>query len=281
MAQARGTSARPGPDAPPQAGVARELAAGPVLVLTYGFAGGQRLQDLLRSEPTLACTTRTGILSAALNAAEAWSRAEDSASDQMSALAASSVKALITPMLAIIRARTGGTRWCETATDSLAAAVFLRFFPDTRVICLHRACPDVAYAVLAANPWGLCGPVYARYLAAYPGSTAAALAAWWADQAGPLADFEVSHPHACMRVRYEDIVADPGEALTAIRGFIGLEPASATVAAWTAAPGPASPGCGAGFPADQLPPQLAGQVDALHMRLGYPPLERLTTPQPG
>lgn len=278
MAQARGTSARPGPAATPPVGAARELASGPVLVLTYGFAGGQRLQDLLRSEPTLGCTTRTGILSAALNAAEAWSRAEDSVGDQMSALAASSVKALITPMLAIIRARTGGTRWCETATDSFAAAVFLRFFPDTRVICLHRACPDVAYAVLAANPWGICGPVYARHLAAYPASTAAALAAWWVDQAGPLADFEAGHPHACMRVRYEDIVADPGQALTAIRGFIGLEPASAIPAAnataWTPSAGPAAPGCGADFPADQLPPQLASQVDALHVRLGYPPLER-------
>ncbi len=280
---AKDSPTSPGPDARPQAaGLTRALAPGstgpvsaPVIVLTYGFAGGRRLQDLLSREPDLACTARTGILGAVGQVAAAWQYAEDRGGDQMSALAATSVRALVNSMLTVVTARMGSRRWCETAAvDPVAAAAFLQAFPETRIICLHRACPDVVFGVLATRPWGLSGAGFASYVASHPASTAAALAAWWADQAGPLLEFEAAYQRACLRVRYEDLVTDAGQALAAVRCFLGLDrgPGADTPepgTAGTIATGPDAVGCGDGFPVGQLPPRLTDRVNALHAQLGY------------
>lgn len=260
--------ARPGSGAP---------ATAPVIVLTYGFAGGRKMLDLLEREPDLACTTGTGILPACSALADAWSQAEDRQGKPVSALAASSIRSVVGGMLTIIIARTGRRRWCETAAAEPAAAeTFLTVFPETRFLCLHRACPDVVYAAVKASPWGVSGPGFAAHLAAQPSSTAAALAAWWAGHAGWVAEFENRNPQACMRVRYEDLALSPGSTASAIRDFLGLAPGPDD----GGIPGPGgqpptgadAPGCGADFPVGQLPPRLVDQVNALHERLGYPPL---------
>lgn len=283
---APGPSGAPNPEATPQAmGLARPPTPGggtgstaPVIVLTYGFAGGRRLQELISAEAALACTVSTGIVAAAGQVGQLWQNAEERDGDTLSPLAAASVRALAGPMIAMVTARAGGRRWCEIASvDPVAATVFLQAFPGTKVICLHRACPDVAFAALAAHPWGLSGITFARYLASYPASTAMALAAWWAEQAGPLLDFEAAHPQACLRVRYEDLVNDPDDVLSGIRDFLGLEPRPGDDAPVPgppeAAPAKADlPGCGAGFPYGQLGKRLLDDVNAMHARLGYPPL---------
>lgn len=254
---------------------------GPVIVLTYAYAGGLRLQRFLERGPDLACTAGTGILGACSSAAEAWRQAEDRESTQMSPLAVRSVRAMLSGMMTIISARTGRNRWCETAaSDFTAAEAFLQVFPETRFICLHRACPDVAYAALKANPWGVNGPQFASYVAGYPASLAAAISAWWVAHAGTIADFEERYQQSCLRVRYEDLILDPAATTATIAEFLSLAAIPASEApsvslpdipgneasAWDA------PGCGADFPVGQLPAGLAKQVSALQVRLGYPML---------
>ncbi|HEY2670177.1 MAG TPA: sulfotransferase [Rugosimonospora sp.] len=275
----------------------------PVIVLTYPHAGAHRLRALLTDRPELVCTSGIGLLAACDRAAAAWRQAERRSDGSMSTLAASSVRALATGMITAMVARAGRPRWCETAVaDRGAAETFLRLFPAARFLCLHRACPDVVYTALHANPWGVSGPGFAAYTAAYPGSTAAALAAWWCGHAGTALAFEEAHPQACLRVRYEDLAADTERTAAGIGEFLGLTdgyplpgmaPGSATGGpsgaardgpsgaardgasggdgGWASA-GADAPGCGADFPCGQIPVPLLTQINALHAGLGYPPL---------
>jgi hypothetical protein len=264
------------------AGTGRDAAAGtqPVVVLTYGHAGGQILQALLDAQPELACTAGTGVLSACAQAAAAWRQVDGQPQAPLSALAVTSIRKLAIQMITVIVARTGRPRWCETAAaDPGAAEMFLRLFPATRFVCLHRACPEVVSAVLRASPWGLSGPAFAPYVTANPFSTAAALVTWWLGHAAPLLAFERDHPEACRQVRFEDLAGDPRGVLHDLQSFLGLS----TKAAGFPRPQPpdqsdqpngraADLGGASQFPVGQLPPDLVRHVNELHAQFGYPPL---------
>jgi len=279
---------RTGPEVParagfgtPEDGAARNA---PAVVLTYGNAGGRRLQSLLESQPELTCTTSTGVLAACEQAAAAWRQVERRPAKGLSPLAVKSVRVMATQMITAVTVRSGRPRWCElAAAEPSAAEAFLQVFPGTRFVCLHRACPDLVAAVLLASPWGLSGSEFAPYVAAYPGSTVAALAAWWAGHARPLLDFEHAHPDACLRLRYEDLTGDPDAALNSIRAFLGLggpdilPPAPGDVPGGDVdggdvdgADGAAGREPGADLPLGQIPPVLLDQVNQLHAELGYP-----------
>jgi hypothetical protein len=112
----------------------------------------------------------------------------------------------------------------------------------------------------------------------------AALAAWWAGHAGPVLAFEQDHPQACLRVRYEDLAADPVRAERDILTFLGLDAHILALPEFPGDDGPDpagltgadAPGCGADLPAGQIPPPLLAQVNNLHARLGYPPVRVAT-----
>lgn len=258
----------------------------PVIILTYPNAGGRRLQALLEPEPELTCTTSTGVLAACEQAAVAWKKAEGRPAKPLSVLAATSIRSMATQMMLMMTVRTGRPRWCElAAADPAAAGVFLDTFPGTRFLCLHRSCPDLVSAVLLASPWGLSGDGFAPYVAAYPGSTVAALTAWWIARARPVLDFERGHPGACLRVAAEDLDAAPDQALAAIRGFLGLSgpgpqpgPPDTGATGEAGAAGKTGEAGAATLPAelplDQLPAPLLAQAEELHAALGYPPLAR-------
>jgi len=263
-------------------GTDRDGTAGnqPVVVLTYGHAGGQILQALLGAQPELACTAGTGVLPACAQAAVAWRQVDGRPEAPLSALAVTSIRRLAVQMITVIAARTGRPRWCETAAaDPSGAETFLRLFPAARFVCLHRACPDVVSALLQASPWGLSGPAFAPYVTASPFSTAAALAAWWAGHAGPLLAFEHDHPEACLRVRFEDLADDPGGVLQDLLSFLGLPTKAVGLPQLQLPDQPNQPpgrvagaGVASQFPVGQLPPDLVRRVNELHAQFGYPPL---------
>lgn len=146
-------------------------------------------------------------------------------------------------------------------------------------MCLHRTCPGVIAATLKASPWGLAGAGYASYTAAHPASTVAALAAWWVDRARPVLAFEAAHPQSCLRVRYEDLIAEPGQTERGIFEFLGLDARGPWLPELPGEDGQkiaadGIPGGAEQFPVGQIPPPLLGQVNDLHARLGYPQLNR-------
>jgi hypothetical protein len=252
----------------------------PVIVLALPDSGADRLLSLLSASGELACTSWTGVLPLCDQAAKVWRQVENGngPAGKTSALAAASIRAAITPLVTQILLGSGGRRWCELAVPGKEAAeTFLGLFPGTRLVCLHREASEVMRAATARSPWGLAGPTYRAFVAAHPGSTVAALAAYWVTHTQALLEFERAHPQACLRVRFEDLPGPPGGMPEALGSFLGLAAAGY--------PGPSLRENGtqpaphdedipplAALPLDQIPPALLAQLNALLSQLGYPAL---------
>jgi hypothetical protein len=251
-----------------------EALGAPVIVLTYAHSGAEHLRSLLSRHPDLNCTSGTGIIPLCELAAATWRTVDGQPGGRLSALAAASVRALTGSIITSLCVQEGKRIWCETATAPPSAAeTFLRLYPTTKVLCLHRACADFAHAAVHASPWGLAGSAFAPFTSAHPASTAAALTAYWVAHTGPLIEFEQSHPDACHRVRYEDLITDQHSGLFT---FLGLEnphlhprrgarPDGASLGSGTAGPRTA-------IPADQIPTALQAHANNLLATLGYAPL---------
>ena len=246
---------------------------GPVIVLTFPHSGAGRLRSLLAWHPDLACTSGTGVLPLCEQAATTWRIVDGLADGPLSALAAASIRNLAGTIITAVLSAEGKRRWCEiSSAEPAAAKTFLRLFPATRVLCLHRSCRDVVSAALHASPWGLAGQATAPFVSAYPASTAAALTAYWTAQAGRLLAFERSHPGACYRVRYEDLT---GGSCSGLHAFLGLDDPGPVASGWASASAVA-PTDGhdppEAFPAGQIPPGLLDRANNLMAELGYPSL---------
>jgi Sulfotransferase family len=254
--------------------------AAPVIILGYPHSGAAQLQSLLSDSTMLACTSGTGLLPLCEQAAAVWRQVEDRDTGQVSALAAASIRAMTGALATQILATAGKSRWCELAMASpQAAETFLILYPAARFVCVHRCLSDVARTALQAAPWGLAGPGYAPFLAAYPASTLAALAAWWSAHTNALLTFEKNHPHECLQIRYEDFTADQPTTASAIASFLGFS--DTAIPAATDQPHlpalgdtdqPAGPAPQPPIPATQLPPPLLTQINDLLERLSYPQL---------
>jgi len=232
---------------------------------------------LLSATGELTCTSGTGVLPLCDQAAQVWRRIENGSAwaGKLSTLAARSIRASITPLIVQMLASTGKQRWCEYAVPAREAAeAFLDLFPGTRFVCLHREASQVIRVALARSPWGLAGPAYRPFIAAQPGSTISALAAYWAAHTEALLAFEGDHPEACLRVRFEDLPGTLGTAPDVLASFLGLaaarEPRPFNLAdddvpaPGADGPAPVAP------PLEQLPSALLAQVNDLLGRLGYP-----------
>jgi len=261
-------SADPGPSAP-------------VIVLAPAYSGASRVRSLLEGRPDLACTSGTGMLPLCEQALATWQSVDRRPSGQPSSLATTSTRAMTASVMIAILAREGKRRWCEVAAaNPRAAEAFLRLYPETRFLCLYRACPGVIRAVLDASPWGITDLTFAPFTSKYPANTAAALTAYWITATAPLLDFEREHPQACLRVRFEDL-AEGRDTEDRITSFLGLADAvpqptldglSGTV--FQSPPGieQLSPDTesAADLPADLIPPALLAQANDLLRKLDYP-----------
>src|SRR5215472_8199334 len=246
----------------------------PIIVLSYAYAGAEHVQNALAMSSSWGCTSGTGIIPQCAAAAEAWRRIEGQQGMTMSRLAAAAIRGLVTAQISAILASSGRRRWCELTTAAPGAAeTFLQVFPDAHFVCVHRSCLDVIGAGVQANPWGLQGPSLRPFLLAYPGNSVAALAAYWVNSTEQLLGFERANQQATDRVRYEDVTAQPGQALAAVRA--ALEPGDIPPAqpGWLAEPGEASAEPALTVPAELIPQPLRERITHLHAELGYPPPE--------
>jgi hypothetical protein len=249
----------------------------PIIVLSYPYAGAERVQDALAEGSSLGCTSGTGIIPQCAAAAEAWRRIEGQQSMTMSRLAATAIRRLVTAQIATILASSGRRRWCELTTAAPGAAeIFLQVFPDAHFVCVHRSCLDVIGAGVQANPWGLQGPGLRPFLLAYPGNSVAALAAHWVNSTEQLLGFERANQQATDRVRYEDVTTQPGRALAAVRAALVLgetdsDDSPPAQRGWLTELGAAPAEPDATVPAEMIPQPLREQITHLHAELGYPP----------
>lgn len=270
--QAPARLTRSAPPEDPEPGARRS----PVIVLGYAFSGAAKLGQMLSGTPDLACTSGTGVLPMCHQAAATWQQV-DGRDGPMSSLARASVRTLAGTMIGAILARTGGTRWCEISIASPATAgTFLQLYPETTFLLVHRSCPDVIRDCVRANPWGVAGTSMAEFAAVFPGSSAAAVAAYWAECTDQLLRFESAHPAACHRIRYENLTGTMDQPTQEILALLGLTPAGRTGLArgpQHAAAADDTPGrTETPIPAAHLPGPLVQRVNELQAHLGYPPV---------
>jgi hypothetical protein len=270
---------------------AAESAGGPVAVLTFGFSGVQSLESVLAGHPGLTCTSGTGVIPVCAQVAATWKQVEQGTA-AMSALAASSVRALAGSMITCILAAAGGNRWCEIATAPASSAdTFARLFPRAQFVCFHRSCAQVVSAATQVSRWGLASTGIGDFAARYPGNNVAAVAAYWCANTSALLEFEAAHSGQSLRVRYEDLTARPEATESSVLEFLGLtryRPGLPGRAAETASAAPPSGLTGTGLPdastepmpVDLLPAPLMDRVNDLHAQLGYPAIARAPVPSP-
>ena len=252
---------------------------GPVIVLSYAYAGADRVQEALAIGGELACTSGTGIIPLCASTADTWRRIENSRGTGLSSLAAAAIRGQVTAQVAVVLARSGQTRWCELAATSPGAAeTFLELFPHARFVCAHRHCLEVIRAAVYASPWGLHGQGLAPYLLTYPGNSVAAMAAYWANSAEELIAFERAHQQVAYRLRYEDTTAQPDQALAAVRAALGLvnaPPARTYPVRSERLAEPAAPAAEprTEVPTELIPEPLLQRISRLHTELGYPSIQ--------
>jgi Sulfotransferase family len=254
------------------------VSRGPVVVLTYAHAGAEELQRALAASRSLACTSGTGLLPLCQAAITAWQQAESR--DTPSPLAVKSVRTLLSTITAVIQAREGATRLCETAIAApAAAATFARVFPEATFVCLHRGFPGVLAAGLSAYPFGLGNSPFWPYSGPHPGNSIATIAAYWAARTQALLEFEAHHAGSSCRVRYEDLTADPVAQASVIYARLGLDATELAVLRLphdqaASAIAAASSASSADLE-NSIPPELRAIVDRLSERLGYSALPYL------
>jgi protein-tyrosine sulfotransferase len=266
----------PGRDVP---GQAASQASGPVIVLAFRFSGGQVLESILSRQPGLTCTTGTGIVPLCAQALATWQQVETAAA--MSALAASSVRALAGSMITCILASAGGTRWCETVTGPASSAnTFARLFPQAQFVCVYRSCDQAVSAATQVSRWGLASAGVGEFAGAYPGNNVAAVTAYWRASTSEMLEFEAAHSSRTLRVRYEDLTASPDRSTQSLLNFLGLAPDHPGLPGQPPAgepgadppPGLSGSDSGLSIPLELIPAPMLERVNDLQTQLGYPAL---------
>lgn len=264
----------------------------PVIILTCARSGSTLLRFILDAHPALACPPETGVVDicsrmGVLSQLLSGPQADPGGPGE---LATGAIRIWVTTMFADYLRQAGKLRWCEKSLGSAeAAGPFLSLFPKARFICLYRSSMDVVDSLHEACPWGLHGYGLEPFTAAHPGDSVAAAADYWVCHTRPILEFEQAHPEASLRVRYEDLTADPAAEAGRIFEFLGEQAVPELLSGFLTARrswfGPAdhkiwettrvhsdSVGRGARVPVDAIPPIITGMVNELHAELGYPPL---------
>lgn len=119
-----------------------------------------------------------------------------------------------------VRAK-GKQMWCEKTTENLQyLRVLYDVFPDARYICLYRNCMDVVHSSIECSRLGFI-PELAPYVQKRPDNIVAAMVDSWFEKTSVLLEFEQAHAEQCFRIKYETLVTEPSQTLSAM--FAALE----------------------------------------------------------
>ncbi len=180
----------------------------------------------------------------------------------------------------------GKRQWCEKTTMNLDYLDTLyEVFPDAHYICLYRNAMDVAHSCIEAGRLGFL-PEHVPYVHRHPRNLVAAMVERWVEKTGELLAFERRHAGQCFRMQYEQLVADPAEALAPMFEFLGVAwdagiPDKVFVAKHDQGDGDSkvrfaskiyqsSIGKGSTLNRSALPDQLLNELNAMLAELDYP-----------
>jgi protein-tyrosine sulfotransferase len=245
---------------------------GPVIVVGSAQSGVALLRQALAAGGSVTWVDAPGLVHLGHQVARTSAMVQGRA-DGTSALARKAVSSLIQVLITARLAADGRPTWSATTVPEPQDGLefFADMVPTARFVCLHRRWDTVVRSLLTARPWGIDpGTGFDRFTIRHPLSPAAAVAEYWAAHTAALAGFETAHPDRCLRVRYEDMLADPAGVSSLLQDFTGAQvdivadEAGALSARGTAVM-PAAP--------EQVPVELMARVNDLMTGLGYPALE--------
>lgn len=262
-------------------------------VLCPARSGSTLLRLILDGHPEIACPPETNLVEvfAKIGFTVAAAGEPSEATTQATILC----RDVADRILGAYAQKRGKTMWVDKSLPSaLFADLLAKIYPDGRFICLYRQCADTVASLHESCSWSYDSFGVLPWVEANPGNFVQALTAYWVDRVALLQAFEEAHADLALRVRYEDLVAQPAETVARILGFLSVSSHEEVVAAAlafrpdssTVIPGDvkvrfsrridsSSVGRGWRVPFDMLTKELRDRVDDLSRDLGYPPLPNL------
>jgi hypothetical protein len=273
--------------------------ADPVFVLCNGRSGSTLLRFLLDGHPDLACPPETNVPALCAQLATVWSLIEGAPlganrGDEPPVIPEAAIEGIRVTMNLMVGSyldRRGKKRYCDKSLGTARFAdLLMRVYPEARFLCLYRHPMDVIASGVEACPWGLNGYGFDPYIATSPGNEVLALARFWADNTAETLAAEEQFAQRSLRVRYEDLVADPEGVAAGIFQFLDVAQAPGVSAACFSPErerfGPAdykiwytseitsdSVGRGWSVPAGLIAPPILEAINGLAAKLGYVPVD--------
>jgi len=198
-------------------------------------SGTTLLRTLLGAHPEVACPGETGLPLLIAQLARVWyTVCTDGVDAHMPApppdVLAHMRDAAFAPIEHFCRAL-GKDVYCDKSLDAPGfLAAIDQVFPEAQYILAFRHPMDVVVSGLEASRWGFRAFGYAPYVQSSLGNFVAALLTHWLERVRLALDFEEAHGARCRRVRYEDLVAMPGDALASLFDFLQVQPDDAALA---------------------------------------------------
>jgi hypothetical protein len=271
----------------------------PVFVLCAGRSGSTLVRFLLDAHPDLACPPETRLPWLCTQLATAWSVIEGVSLPSGDAgelrtvpdPVVAGLRQSLYPMVGSYLARRGKKRYCDKSLGGAQHAGLLQqVWPEARFVCLYRHPMDVIGSGIEACPWGLSGYGFESYVPDSSGNIVSALARYWADYTAAIVVAEEQLGASCLRLRYEDLVADPEAEAARLFGFAGAKPVPGIADScfspdlqrfgpgdykiWNTSQVTAdSVGRGWPVPVRLIPAQLLARVNELADKLGYLPVD--------
>lgn len=197
----------------------------PILILCDARTGSTLLRLLLDTHPAICSPSELSLgllcdhLYHAVQATLGQSGADETL-DARTARCFAETRRIVDDLFRAYCASKGKRRWCEKTPRNLHQLATLHaVFPDAKHICLYRHCLDAVHSTIwlfGEAPRGL-----EEYRQKNGGNTVASYIERWCDRTDMLLAFEAQNASASVRVRYEDLVADPAGVLRRILDFLG------------------------------------------------------------
>lgn len=260
----------------------------PILILCRDRSGSTLLRYIMDSHSMVTCPPELnlGPLAFHLKHTIQFSHGAMAPKPERDAVIAREVRRAIEGIMGSYAAAKGKQLWCEKSTTNMRwLDLFAEVFPDARYLCLHRQSMDVVHSTLEANRHEWSGTVW-DFVQGKPNFTQAILEHWVEETEQQLA-FEAAHPTTAFQIKYESIVQSPEPTLRALFEFLRLpwEPQlleRAFEQSHDRGPGDSkiiftkrienNVGKGTRVPMQVFDPKLIARANALHARLGYPPI---------
>ena len=205
-----------------------QLRAAPIFVLSCERSGSTLLRYIIDTHPQICSPAHLhlGQLCRSLYTSIFYSLGqtmEVTAEATRERLVAGEVRAIVDEFMQRYASAKGKQRWCEKTTENLQYLRFLReVFPDASYVCLYRNCMDVVHSSIECSRLGFM-PELAPYVQKRPDNLVAAMVDSWVEKTTTLLEFELAHPSQCFRIKYETLVVDPSQRLSAMFAALGLD----------------------------------------------------------